>query len=223
MLKRVRMAVVDSQPLFREGVACILKTEPVFDLVAVGAGCEDAVKITIEKSPDLLLLDIEELGSGIGAMKRIAVQSPSTKVIVMSASVQVERVFAVFDARARGYFLKSETGQALIQAVKAICNGGSYVTPSIAARVFEHARRRKSASAMRSGLVSLTRRETGILNCVGLGLTNKEIAIRLGITEKTVKHYMTNIMSKLQVHNRVQAALIAHKSKTISTPMNFAS
>lgn len=76
---------------------------------------------------------------------------------------------------------------------------------------------------LRPGLVSLTRRETGILNCVGLGLTNKEIAIRLGITEKTVKHYMTNIMSKLQVRNRVQAALIAHKSKTISSPMNFAS
>lgn len=212
MDQMVGVAVVDNQPLFRQGIGYIFQTEPHLRLVGEGVSSEDAIKLALEKQPHLMLLGLHVPGRAIDAVKRILNRCSKTQIVIMSSSGREEDVSAALDAGARGYFLKSESGQALIQAVRCVAKGESYVTPSLAARLFQHIKQRKKVTAIRPELTTLTRRETEILYCVGLGLSNKAIAKKLRISDKTVKHYMTNILHKLQVQNRVQAALIAQKA-----------
>lgn len=204
--ERIRVAVVDDHTLFREGVALVLAQSTNFEIVAQGSS-EQAVRIAQDLLPDILLLDVSMPGSGIDAMRRIAQQCPCVNIVMFTASEDEQHVSAALGAGARGYVLKGIGAQDLMQTLKAVFKGERHVTPQIAARLLLIMKQASTSGASEAQRPELTPREEQILDLASGGRTNKEIARDLGLSEKTVKHYMTNIMHKLQVRNRVEAAL----------------
>jgi two-component system nitrate/nitrite response regulator NarL len=203
MTDRIRVAVIDDHPLFREGVAHTIRSSKVLEVVAEGACAEDAIRIVKDELPDIVLLDVSMPGGGIEAARAITQSCPFVKTIMLTVSESEEHVSQARAAGALGYVLKGTSGPELINTMRAVARGESYVSPGLAARLLTITRRPPQAG----DLPELTRREEGILDHVARGMTNKEIARTLNISEKTVKHYMTNIMQKLHVRNRVEAAL----------------
>lgn len=214
MYHRIRVAVVDDHPLFRDGVIYTLSNSDELDLVAMGACRDDALRIVREDKPDILLLDIQLPGGGIEAAQMIAGMDAHTKIIILTASENENDVSAALEFGACGYVLKGISGRDLISTVCAVQKGDIYITPTLAARVLKSNIHRRTARTDEKTAFVLTPREEDILNCVSIGQTNKEIAIALKISEKTVKHYMTTIMHKLQVRNRVEAALKARQRQS---------
>lgn len=211
----IRIAVVDDHPLFREGVAFTLDTAGGFEVVGQGASAADALKIVSQERPDIILLDVSMPGNGIEAARTISAMAPEVLIIILTVSESEEHVAAALQAGARGYVLKGSSAQELVRTVRAVREGDSYVSPGLAARLLTQMKQQQSAGnvhALRNDDVAeLTAREDEILGFVSRGLTNKEIASRLALSEKTVKHYMTNIMNKLQVRNRVEAVLASRR------------
>lgn len=205
MADRLRVAIFDDHPLFREGVVHTLRSAKVLEVVGEGGSADDAVRIARQELPDIVLLDVSMPGGGIEAARSIARVCPIVKMIMLTVSESEQDVAQALEAGAKGYVLKGTSGSELLKTMFAISRGESYVTPGLAARLLTHATRQEPARA--SDLPDLTEREAQILAQVARGFTNKEIARTLAISEKTVKHYMTNIMQKLQVRNRVEAAL----------------
>ena len=210
MPDRIRIAVIDDHPLFREGVTHTIRNSKVLEIVAEGACAEDAVRIAKDQVPDIVLLDVSMPGGGLEAARTIAHVCPLVKVIMLTVSESEDHVSQALATGAQGYVLKGTSGPELIDTLRAVSQGGSYVSPGLAARLLTNARR-PTRAAPDSDLPDLTKREHSILNLVSRGLANKEVARALNITEKTVKHYMTNIMQKLHVRNRVEAALAAQR------------
>lgn len=206
MPERISLIIIDDHPMFREGVVATLRSEPSIDVIAQGATAEEAIALCGAFNPDVLLLDIGIVGDGLSAARHIAGAHPSVRVVMLTASDNEEHVSSALDAGVKGYILKGIDGSELIHTVLAIRRGETYVTPGLAARILSVMRQR-AVAASHDDIASLTPREDEILALVAEGRTNKEIARNLGISEKTVKHYMTNIMEKLQVRNRVEAAL----------------
>jgi DNA-binding NarL/FixJ family response regulator len=206
---RLRVAIVDDHPLFREGVVHTLRGARVLDVVGEGATAEDAIRIAKEELPDILLLDVSMPGGGIEAARSIARTCPVVKVIMLTVSELEDDVAQALEAGVKGYVLKGTSGSDLLRTLYAVSRGESYVTPELAARLLTHAIRQEPAAPPR--LPELTEREGQILAHVAKGLTNKEIARGLSLSEKTVKHHMTNVMQKLQVRNRVEAAMMYRK------------
>ena len=206
---QIRVAVIDDHPLFREGVAQTIRGGEGLDLVAVGASGDDALRIARELRPDVMLLDIELPGGGIEAARAIATLQLGTRIIILTASEDEDHVSTALGAGASGYVLKGISGFDLVRTILAVHDGNTYITPDLAARMLRNFNKRTTEKKVEKDVCALTPREEDILDCLATGQTNKEIAIRLNIGEKTVKHYMTNIMHKLQVRNRVEAALKA--------------
>jgi two-component system, NarL family, nitrate/nitrite response regulator NarL len=207
----VRIAIVDDHPLFRDGVIATLSGDESFEMVGQGSTAEHAIQISQDILPDILLLDISLPGGGIEAAQEISRLFPYIKVIMLTASENEDHVSAALDAGARGYILKGIGASELIRTIHSVHQGESYVTPQLAGRLLTTMKRRNAAPSVEDALPSLTRREEQILDGVAQGKTNKEVANALNISEKTVKHYMTNIMHKLQVRNRVEAALVVKR------------
>jgi DNA-binding NarL/FixJ family response regulator len=207
MTDRIRVAVIDDHPLFREGVAHTIRSSKVLEVVAEGACADDAIRIVRDELPDIVLLDVSMPGGGIEAARAISHSCPAVKTIMLTVSESEEHVSQALAAGAHGYVLKGTSGPELINTMRAVARGESYVSPSLAARLLTVSRRAPQVSNEDSDRADLTPREEGILDHVAQGMTNKEIARRLNISEKTVKHYMTNIMQKLHVRNRVEAVL----------------
>ena len=208
---RIRLAIVDDHPLFREGVVASLANVAAIEIVGQGADAEQAIQISQDLLPDVLLLDISLPGGGIEATREIARLCPYIKVIMLTASENEQHVSSALEAGARGYILKGIRAADLVRTIQAIYQGESYVTPQLAARLLSMMKKPVQSAAADDELPALTKREEQILDGVAEGKTNKEIARQLNISEKTVKHYMTNIMHQLQVRNRVEAALVVKK------------
>jgi two-component system, NarL family, nitrate/nitrite response regulator NarL len=211
MTDRIRVAVVDDHPLFREGVTHVIRNSKVLELVGEGATADDAIRIAKDKLPDIILLDVNMPGGGIEAARVIARVCPVVKMIMLTVSESEEHVTQALETGAHGYVLKGTSNSELINTLCAVSRGESYVTPGLAARLLTLLRRRPPVSAHKHDLSELTERENQILDHVARGLTNKEIAKGFEISEKTVKHYMTNIMQKLHARNRVEAVLTLQK------------
>ena len=213
MDERIRIAVVDDHPIFRNGVSQTFRDSEDLELVATGASHQEAVEIARRATTDIILLDIQLPGGGLEAVRSITEMESAPKVVMLTASDDESNVLAALEAGASGYILKGVSANELIGAVRSIQGGETYVTPALAARMLRGIHKRPAPGAAESSVFVLTPREETILDCVAVGRTNKEIAIELSISEKTVKHYMTTIMHKLQVRNRVEAALKARQRK----------
>ena len=209
MSDKIQVIIVDDHPLFREGLILTLRAEPDIEVVGQATTADEAVSLVGELLPDVVLLDITIPGSGLKAASLIAATSPITKMIMLTASEAEEDVLLALKAGARGYILKGVSGPDLVNIVRDVNAGEAYVTPTLAASLLSEMTARPEPQPVNRPLDDLTERERQILEKVAGGLSNKEIAQQLFLSEKTVKHYMTNILQKLHVRNRVEAALLA--------------
>jgi DNA-binding NarL/FixJ family response regulator len=207
--KRLRVAVVDDHPIFRAGVIESLTQSGNFDVVGEGASSADAVRIAGDTAPDIMLLDVRMPGDGIEATVEISRRWPAVKIVMLTAFDDEALVTRSLSAGASGYVLKGVSASELKDSLRAVAEGGGYVSPSLAARLLAK-RGQPSPDATNVTLfLALTPREEKILRGVTLGLSNREIGEELGLSEKSIKHHMTNILQKLQARNRVEAAMMA--------------
>ncbi len=205
----IRLAIVDDHPLLLDGLCTTFSAHEKFEIVGQGATYDDALHIAKEALPDVILVDIGMPGNGIRAAEAIRSACPAVKIVMLTASESTDDVVAALRAGADGYTLKETSGPALIDIVRNVHDGKSYVAPELAGRMLvEMSDQVVGKPSDDDPLDSLTSREDQILKLVAEGLSNKEIGRQLDLQEKTVKHYMTNIMQKLQVRNRVEAALL---------------
>ncbi len=213
MPDKTTVVIVDDHPLFREGVAQTLGSAPDIEVVAQGASAEDAVRLASDLLPDILLLDIDIPGGGLAAAQAVAARSPVTRIVMLTVSAEEDNLVTALRAGARAYVLKGVSGRELIGILRGVSAGEVYITPALAASLLVELSGLPSPNrSAASPLDDLTDRERQILEFVAGGLSNKEIGYQLHLTEKTVKHHMTNILQKLQVRNRVEAAMLAQRS-----------
>jgi DNA-binding NarL/FixJ family response regulator len=210
MSDSIQVAIVDDHPLFREGVVTALSSHPDVRVVGEGGTADEALELVSELLPDVLLLDISLPGNGLQAVSRISAVCPFTRIVMLTASEDEDDITTALKAGARGYIVKGISGRELVAVVRAVHAGDVYVTPALASSLLFHLTGRGARQAGAGKQVDdLTERERQILELVAAGRSNREVGEALAITEKTVKHHMTNILQKLQVRNRVEAALWA--------------
>lgn len=202
----IRIVVVDDHPLFREGAVHSLAAEPDLSVVGQAENGEEALRLTRDLLPDVVLLDIAMPGwDGLATAERITRACPATRIVMLTVYEDEDKLLAAFKVGARGYVLKGVSARELANVVRAAAHGEVYVSPSLAAGILLALTRGPPTDP----LEELTDRESAILTLVGEGMTNREIGERLQLSEKTIKHYITNILQKLQVRSRVEAALVA--------------
>lgn len=211
MSDTIEIVIVDDHPLFREGVAHTLGAEPDINVVGQGETADEAIHLVTTLAPDLVLLDITMPGSGLEAARTIAATSPATRIVMVTASEEEDDLVAALKAGARAYVLKGVPARELIGILRAVAAGEVRLPPWLASNILLEMTRSGTSAAAANPLEELTEREREVLEGVAAGLSNKEIALKVHLSEKTVKHYMTNILQKLQVRNRVEAALLARK------------
>ena len=207
----IRIVIADDHPIFRAGLARSIAESGEFEVVGEAGDADAAVAQVSEATPDLVLLDISMPGNGIAAAARIAAQHPRVRIAMLTASEADHDIMAAMKAGAIGYVLKGVSATELLDVLREVAAGRAHISPELAARVFA-AMQAPGQARDRAGIEDLTKREEDILRRVARGLSNKETASELGLQEKTVKHYMTIILEKLQARNRVEAALIARES-----------
>ena len=206
----IRIVIADDHPLYREGVARTLAEDAGLDVVGQAQDAPGAVDLVQRLTPDLLLLDISMPGGGgLGALRQVMALPAPPKVAMLTASEEDDEVMQALKAGALGYVLKGVGARDLVGIVKDLARGQSYVTPVLAARLLAVMRDGGKAARAANPLADLSKREEDILRLVAEGRSNKEIGLHLDLQEKTVKHYMTSILQKLHLRNRVEAAVLA--------------
>ena len=210
-MDKIRIAIVDDHTIFREGMLSILKTEPDIEIIGEGASAEDAVRLAREFLPDIIFMDISMPGGGLNAAQSIVENYPVVKIIILTGSEGESHVMTALKTGARAYVLKGVAARELVNILHAVQSGEIYVTPTLAASLLSEMSTGPRNEPSAGAFEKLTEREHEILSLIAAGTSNKEIGLQLHLTEKTVKHYVTNILQKLQVHNRVQAAILALK------------
>lgn len=199
----IRVLIVDDHPVVREGLAAVLEDTKDVRVVGAVGSAEEALAAVAVGLPEVVLLDLELPGmNGVDAIPHLTAAAPRPRVIVLTAYDTEERVLGALKAGAAGYLLKGAGAAEIVQAIRAVAAGGSYLTPRVAARVVAQVN-----APRRSG--RLSDRERQVLRLVARGRSNKQIARDLGITERTVKFHMTSIFNKLGADNRAQAIAIA--------------
>ena len=183
-----------------------LQAEPTITLVGEASSGEEALRLARERLPDVVLLDVSMPGwDGIVTAERIATACPASAIVMLTASEEQDKLLGALKAGARGYVLKGVVVSELVRVIRGVVAGEVYVSPSLASEMLVLLTRGTAPDPLQE----LTEREREILALIGKGLTNRTIGERLGLTEKTIKHYVTNILQKLQVRSRVEAALVA--------------
>ncbi|GER68394.1 transcriptional regulatory protein DegU [Weizmannia acidilactici] len=218
----VKIAIIDDHQLFREGVKRILEFEKTFEVVAEGEDGEDALGIIEKYHPDVVLMDINmPHENGVEATRKLIETYPDTKIIILSIHDDESYVTHTLKSGATGYLLKEMDSDALIEAVKVVADGGSYLHPKITRNLVEEFRklsnRYASDGAYRQPeivqpLHLLTPRECEVLQLLADGKSNRAIGDSLYISEKTVKNHVSNILQKLKVNDRTQAVVMAIKN-----------
>jgi two-component system, NarL family, nitrate/nitrite response regulator NarL len=206
MIDPIQIAVIDDHPMFREGTVEALADADGIEVVGEGATAGDAEAIARERSPDVMLLDLRLPGGGVSAAANIARVCPKVRIVALTASEDEEDVTSALKSGVRGYILKGSTGDETIEAVRAVFQGDYYVAPTLAARLLIN-KGNGIAAVIDGNQRDLSACEGKVFALVSQGMSNKQVARDLKCTERTVKHHMTNIMQKLKVRNRVEAAL----------------
>ncbi len=213
--KKLRLLLVDDQSLFREALRTLLALQPDFEIVAEAENGERAVALAKVHRPDVILMDLRmPVLGGVDATRQITQVVPTARVVVLTTFDEDEEIFEAMRAGAVGYLLKACSADKLCESVRAAAKGASVLEPSVAAKMMAELNR-LSAKAGKKVAQSLTEplsdRELAVLRLLAEGRSNKEIGSQLHITEGTVKNHMTNILGKLGVLDRTQAALKARE------------
>ncbi len=211
-MSAIRVLLVDDQALFREGLRTLLGIHPDLEVVGEAANGEEALRLAADMHPDVVLMDLRmPVLDGVSATRRLSASQPGCRVIVLTTFDDDEYVFEGLRAGAMGYLLKDTPSEKLVEAIHTVARGESFLQPSVAAKVVaEFARLSERPQHPPEDLPeALSEREIEILRLVAAGASNKEIADKLVIAEGTVKNHITNILGKLGVRDRTQAALKA--------------
>jgi two-component system nitrate/nitrite response regulator NarL len=215
MNEPITIVVADDHPLFREGVVQTLNAASDLKVIGEADDAPGALELARNLLPEIILLDVSMPGGGLSATAAINKACPAVRSIMLTVSEDEDIVHQAFTAGASGYVLKGVGGRELVDIVRRVHAGEPYITPSLAASLLQTASHPPQA---KDEIGELTPRERDILGCLAEGMSNKQIASRLHMGERTVKHHMTNILQKLRVKNRVEAALIAQRKLPLAAP-----
>jgi two-component system response regulator DevR len=201
----IRVLLVDDHDVVREGLRSLLSRSPDIEVVGEAGTAAAAEAEAARLEPDVAVLDVRlPDGSGVEVCREIRSRRPETHVLMLTSYADDEALFASILAGATGYLLKDTRATALLEAIRTAARGGSLLDPALTQRVFE--RLRTAATARTDPVAQLTEQEQRILGLIAEGKTNKEIAAEVYLSDKTVKHYVSNILSKLQLARRSEAA-----------------
>jgi len=209
----IRVLIVDDHDLFRTGLRNLLEEQGVH-VAGEAASGTDAVRVVTEIAPDVVVMDLNMPGmTGVEATRQIVGRAPLTRVVVLTISDQDGDVMDAILAGACGYLLKDASIQELMQGIRAAAIGESLISPTIAAKVLRHVRSSSSRPEIERAIrAELSEREIEVLKLIANGKDNAQIAAELHISPKTVKNHISNILMKLQIDNRIQAAVYAVRS-----------
>lgn len=214
-MKRLRILLADDQSLFREALRTLLTLQPDFEIVAEAENGERALALAKVHKPDVILMDLRmPVMGGVEATRRVMAAVPSTKIVVLTTFEEDEEIFEAMRAGALGYLLKACSADKLNESVRAAAKGASVLEPAVTARLMAELNRlsaREGRKVPQSLADPLSERELAVLKFLAAGCSNKEIGAKLSITEGTVKNHMTNVLGKLGVLDRTQAALRARE------------
>ncbi|MFL5732250.1 MAG: response regulator [Chloroflexia bacterium] len=223
--KPIRVVIADSHDLFRQGLASLLSRQEGVQVVGEARDGDEARQMTAELEPDVLLMEMHmHRCEGLPTVVEIMAQFPNTNVAILTSSEEDSDLLAAVKAGVKGYLLKNSSLEELVRAVQALAQGGAYFSSTMFTKVlqeFTHLSRRRDLQEVK-GIDALTEREKDVLRLVARGATNRDIATELIITENTVKVHLRNILDKLQLRNRQQAAAYAVQEGLIAkvTPAN---
>ena len=212
MTDMIRLVLADDHPIYRDGLVRSLSDAGGIAIVGVAKDGEEAAAVVAREKPDVVLLDISmPKGGGIAALARIMAMEAPPRVAMLTASEADDDLMQAIKLGALGYILKGVGAEELADLVRELAAGRSYVSPGLAGRLLVAMRRPQTPAAPPNPLADLSKREEDILKLVATGKSNREVGDALDLQEKTVKHYMTSILQKLQVRNRVEAAMLARQ------------
>lgn len=207
----IRVVVVDDHEIVRKGIIAYLLTDEEIDVVGQASSGFEGVELIIKEKPDVVLMDlIMENGTGIEATKKVIEVYPECKIIILTSYYDDEQVFPAIEAGAFSYMLKTSSADEIVRAIKKAVKGENVIAPKVANKMMTSFR-----TEQKKLHDELTDRELEVLLCIGNGMTNQEISEKLYIGIKTVKTHVSNILSKLEVHDRTQAAVYVHRNQLL--------
>ena len=205
----LRILLVDDHEIVRLGLKALLSRYPHFEVVAEARDAQEAIDMLIRHEPDIVVMDIRLPGrNGIEATQDVLALRPQTKVIVLTSHADDDVLFDAISAGASGYVLKQIGSDDLIRALEMVGRGQSMLDPTLTQKVFQRVRE-SARKAEDEYFAALTQQELHILGYITEGLTNREIAERVFLSEKTVRNYVSSILSKLNLSSRAEAAAYA--------------
>jgi DNA-binding NarL/FixJ family response regulator len=211
--RTVRILIADDHEVVRIGLASLLDRQPGFSVVGEARSGDEAVRLAREARPDVVVMDIRMPdGSGIDACRTITSELTGTPVIMLTSYADADALFAAIDAGASGYVLKRVGSSELVDAVRTVAAGGSLLDPAVTRSVLD---RLRNASRLEEAgaFADLTEQERRVLAHVASGDSNREIAQRMGLAEKTVRNYVSSLLAKLSLESRAQAAGYAIRNR----------
>lgn len=205
----ISVVLVDDSEVVRAGLRALLGTEASLNIIGEAGTVAAGVETVVHLKPQVVLLDIRlPDGTGFAACRQILERAPETRVLILTSNADDKTINEALAAGAHGYLLKEIDGRGLVQAIQSVAAGKSILDPAVTARVIELAKGGGNAAARRDLLARLSPQESRVLALIAQGCTNKEVAAEMGLTEKTVKNYLSTVFEKLQVSRRSQAAVL---------------
>jgi DNA-binding NarL/FixJ family response regulator len=214
----IRVLIADDQALFRRGLFVVLGIEDLIEVVAEAENGEEAVARAAELTPDVVLMDVRMPKlSGIEAAKQIRELLPDTKILMLTVSDEEEDLYEAIKAGANGYLLKEIAVEEVAEAIRAVVQGQSLISPSMASKLLSefNSLAKRAAQQEQFPTPVLTTRELEVLRLVAKGMSNKEVAEELFISENTVKNHVRNILEKLHLHSRMEAVMYAVRKRLL--------